>query len=90
VHRIGQILLDGVDILGLSDEAMRQLRLAKIAMVSQGAMNSLNPVIRARSKILDGLAVMRQCCQRRSRPAHCRPFRAGRLKPEAANMFPHE
>jgi len=30
-------LLDGVDILGLSDEAMRQLRLAKIAMVSQGA-----------------------------------------------------
>jgi oligopeptide/dipeptide ABC transporter ATP-binding protein len=29
----GQIVLDGVDLLGLADEAMRQLRLAKIAMV---------------------------------------------------------
>src|SRR5947209_4226855 len=50
----GQILLDGVDLLNLSDEAMRQLRLAKIAMVSQGAMNSLNPVIRVKQQFLDG------------------------------------
>jgi ABC-type dipeptide/oligopeptide/nickel transport system ATPase component len=51
----GQILLDGVDLLSLSDEAMRRTRLAEVAMVTQGAMNSLNPVIKIRSQMIDGL-----------------------------------
>lgn len=42
----GTVLLDGLDLLSLSDEEMRQMRLAQIALISQGAMNSLNPVIR--------------------------------------------
>ena len=42
----GEILMEGVDLLQLSEEEMRQVRLARIAMVPQGAMNSLNPVVR--------------------------------------------
>ena len=42
----GQVFMDDVDLLRLSDEEMRQVRLARIAMVPQGAMNSLNPVVR--------------------------------------------
>jgi len=42
----GRIVLDGVDLLQLSEEEMRKARLAKISMVAQGAMNSLNPVKR--------------------------------------------
>ena len=44
----GRIALDGVDLLSLSADAMRQVRLAKIALVAQGAMNSLNPVLRVK------------------------------------------
>jgi peptide/nickel transport system ATP-binding protein len=87
----GQILLDGVDVLALPDEEMRRLRLAKIAMVSQGAMNSLNPVIRVKKQILDGF---------RSHGVQIRKDEANQriaellaqvgLRPEAANMFPHE
>jgi oligopeptide/dipeptide ABC transporter ATP-binding protein len=51
----GQITMDGVDLLDLSEEEMRQVRLAKIALVAQGAMNSLNPVVRVREQIRDGL-----------------------------------
>jgi oligopeptide/dipeptide ABC transporter ATP-binding protein len=51
----GQVLLDGVDILQLPDEQVRQLRLASIALVAQGAMNSLNPVLRVKDQIRDGL-----------------------------------
>jgi ABC-type dipeptide/oligopeptide/nickel transport system ATPase component len=51
----GQVLLDGVDILRLPDEKVRQLRLASIALVAQGAMNSLNPVLRVREQILDAM-----------------------------------
>lgn len=50
----GQVLLDGVDLLSLSDEEMRQVRLAEMALISQGAMNSLNPVIRIRKQMEDG------------------------------------
>ncbi len=50
----GEVLLDGVDLLSLSDEEMRQTRLAQMALISQGAMNSLNPVIRVRTQMADG------------------------------------
>ena len=51
----GTVLLDGVSILDLSDEEMRQTRLRDLALVPQGAMNSLNPVYRVRDQIVDGI-----------------------------------
>ncbi len=51
----GQMFLDGVDLLTLKEEEMRRVRLSEIAMIPQGAMNSLNPVMRIRDQILDGL-----------------------------------
>ncbi|MEI8189891.1 MAG: ABC transporter ATP-binding protein, partial [candidate division NC10 bacterium] len=51
----GQVLLDGVSLLDLPDEKMRQLRLREIALISQGAMNSLNPVMRVRPQIENAL-----------------------------------
>src|SRR6188768_4075586 len=51
----GEMLLDGVDLLSLYEEEMRRVRLAKIALVAQGAMNSLNPVLRVKEQIRDGL-----------------------------------
>jgi len=51
----GEIWLDGTNLLELPDEQMRQMRLAAIALVAQGAMNSLNPVLRVRDQIADAL-----------------------------------
>jgi peptide/nickel transport system ATP-binding protein len=51
----GHVILDGVSLLDLPDEKMRQLRLKEIALVSQGAMNSLNPVMRVRPQIENAL-----------------------------------
>jgi peptide/nickel transport system ATP-binding protein len=51
----GEIILDGDDLLSLSDEEMRKRRLDSVALVSQGAMNSLNPVIRIRPQLIDGM-----------------------------------
>ena len=52
----GSVWLDGVELAELEKEAMRRLRLAAIAMVPQGSMNSLNPVARIRDQIGDALA----------------------------------
>jgi oligopeptide/dipeptide ABC transporter ATP-binding protein len=51
----GQILLEDVDLTRLSDEEMRQMRASRISMVPQGAMNSLNPVLRIKDQIIDGM-----------------------------------
>jgi peptide/nickel transport system ATP-binding protein len=87
----GQITLDGVDVLSLPDEAMRQIRLAKIAMISQGAMNSLNPVIRVRQQILDGFQSHGMQLEQDERGQRIGELleRVG-LPPEVADMFPHQ
>ena len=51
----GSIHLGGRDLLQLSEAEMRRARLAEIALVPQGAMNSLNPVIRIERQITDGI-----------------------------------
>jgi peptide/nickel transport system ATP-binding protein len=44
-----------VDLLAITEEQMRVLRLAEIALVTQGAMNSLNPVLRIRDQMVDAI-----------------------------------
>src|SRR3954452_4356571 len=51
----GEAWLDGVDLLALPEKEMRRLRPAPIAPGAQGAMNSLNPVLRVRQQIVDAL-----------------------------------
>ncbi len=87
----GRVMLGDTDVLALSDEQMRRLRLADIAMVSQGAMNSLNPVKRVRDQIVDALADHNERLSRQELDTRTGELlrRVG-LKPEVATMFPHE
>jgi peptide/nickel transport system ATP-binding protein len=49
----GEVLLEGRNILGLSDEALRGVRWCKLALIPQGAMNSLNPTMKVSDQIKD-------------------------------------
>jgi peptide/nickel transport system ATP-binding protein len=49
----GEVLLDGVDLLKLSEDGMRQARFAQIALIPQGAMNSLNPMMKVGEQLRD-------------------------------------
>jgi peptide/nickel transport system ATP-binding protein len=49
----GQILFEGRDLAGLSQEEMRQLRGRDMAMIFQDAMTSLNPVFRISQQMID-------------------------------------
>ncbi len=51
----GKVLLEGRDLLSLSADEIRKVRLSEIALVPQGAMNSLNPVMRVEDQIIDGI-----------------------------------
>lgn len=87
----GRIQLDGVDLLNLTEDDMRQRRLAEIALVTQGAMNSLNPVIRVRPQMIDamqahGLRLDRNGWAKRLEEL----LRSVDLKPEVADLYPHQ
>ena len=87
----GQVLLEGKDLLTLSEDDMRQVRLAVIALVTQGAMNSLNPVLRIGNQIRDGLEdheVHLRGAELEKRLADL--FESVGLRPDVARMFPHE
>ena len=51
----GSAVIDGTDLLSLSEEEMRTVKLSTIALVPQGAMNSLNPVAKVKNQIIDGI-----------------------------------
>ena len=51
----GKIFLNGSDLLEDDEDTTRFRRLSEVAMVPQGALNSLNPVMRIRDQIIDGL-----------------------------------
>ncbi len=87
----GEVWLDGRNLLTISEEEIQALRLAEIAMVAQGAMNSLNPVLRVRDQILDGLKDHGVLMSQEEMDTHVRDLleRVG-LKSEVANMYPHE
>jgi len=92
----GQIYLDGQDLLALDDEAMRAVRWQRIALVPQGAMNSLNPVLRIYHQMAD---VMQEHQSRQNSGRLARKLMRERigtvleqvdLSPAVMDMYPHE
>jgi oligopeptide/dipeptide ABC transporter ATP-binding protein len=87
----GEVILDGENLIDLSEEEMRQVRLAKIALVAQGAMNSLNPVKRVKEQLMLGIRDhdVRMSDREFKRHAAALLEKVG-LKQNVAEMFPHE
>jgi oligopeptide/dipeptide ABC transporter ATP-binding protein len=56
----GEVLLDGVDLLRLSEEEMRLARFADISLIPQGAMNSLNPMMKVGEQLRDNVRAHRK------------------------------
>ncbi len=51
----GQVLINGTDMVALNEGELRQMRWRQAALIPQGAMNSLNPVMRVKDQIADGI-----------------------------------
>jgi peptide/nickel transport system ATP-binding protein len=83
----GRILLGGTDLVAAPEPALRRLRAARIALVPQGAMNALNPVLTCGAQFADMFA------------AHGAPggpariaglLRSVGLDPGVADLYPHQ
>ena len=87
----GRILLKGSDIVSLSQEEMRQTRWNRISLIPQGAMNSLNPVMRVRDQIADTILTHKGAVPNRIlRDEISGLLETVQLPPDVADMYPHE
>ena len=87
----GEIWLDDIDITKLSEDEMRQTRGSKISMVPQGAMNSLNPVMRINDQIIDGMVdhgLDLNKAEKLDRATQA--LQAVELDPSIGRLYPHE
>ena len=87
----GAIYLGERDLARLPEEEMRRVRLADIALIPQGAMNSLNPVRRVRDHFADSIrAHERGASDEQIRERTRELLRMVQLREEVARLYPHE
>ena len=86
----GEAVFEGADILALPERRMNALRWRDIAFIPQSAMNSLDPVYRVETQILE---VLRQRGGMRSRAARARAaelFEMVGIEPRRLSDYPHQ
>jgi peptide/nickel transport system ATP-binding protein len=88
----GSIRLGDRDLQRLSENEIRDVRLAELALVPQGAMNSLNPVRRIGDQILDGIRMHRRNGKTEQNIAARLPqlLATVGLLPYVLRLYPHE
>src|ERR1700760_1524732 len=55
----GQVLLDGQDLVGLTENRLEKLRGSRVAMIFQEPMTSLNPVMTIGAQVAESLRIHR-------------------------------
>ncbi len=87
----GRILLNGDDIVAIDKEAMRQTRWNRISLIPQGAMNSLNPIMRVRDQIADTILTHKGTVANSVLRAEITSLLdMVELPAKVADMYPHE
>ncbi|MGR3490721.1 MAG: ATP-binding cassette domain-containing protein, partial [Shimia sp.] len=87
----GEIDLNGTDMIALDEEGIRKARLSRVAYIPQGAMNSLNPVMRIEDQMWDAIVAHEgktdsATLKRRSEEA----LTSVGLPAHAGQLYPHE
>ena len=87
----GEVLLDGKELLHLSDEEMRRVRSAEIALIPQGAMNSLNPLMKVGEQLRDTVRAHVAVNNRAMLDSRIHvALESVDLRPEIMEAYPHE
>ncbi|SNT21347.1 ABC transporter ATP-binding protein [Tropicimonas sediminicola] len=88
----GQALLDGTDLLSLSERQMRAYRGAKVAMIFQEPMTSLNPVHSIGNQLVEAIRAHEALALREARAAAVEALRQVRISEPERRMaqYPHE
>src|SRR5712691_3801982 len=87
-----EIIFDGKNLLGLTDQEMRQIRGDDIAMIFQDPMTSLNPVFRVGEQIAEALRLHRKLSRKEARAAAIEAMKEVAIPDPARRVddYPHQ
>ncbi len=86
----GSIVLDGVDLVPLSEKQMQGYRWSKVSMIFQAAMNSLDPVYRVGDQIMEAIEYHTHVSHAEARMRVAELFDLVGLDHAFARRYPHE
>ncbi|MBS7646748.1 MAG: ABC transporter ATP-binding protein [Candidatus Bathyarchaeia archaeon] len=87
----GDIIFNGKNLVTLSEEEIRrEIRWKKISLVFQGAMNSLNPVLKVGFQVAEPLIVHRNVDKKEALEKAKELFKLVGLPAEYTERYPHE
>lgn len=86
----GEIIFKGEDIAKMNKEEIRKLRLDEIAMISQSAMNSLNPVYTVGKQLIEGIRVHSKATKAEAQKRAEEVFEIIGLDAKRLNSYPHQ
>jgi peptide/nickel transport system ATP-binding protein len=87
----GEILFEGRNLVGLTQEELRRIRWKEISMIFQGAMNALNPVYSVGGQIVEAiLAHEPNVSARAARARVGELYAAVGLAPDRQDQYPHQ
>lgn len=86
----GQMLFKGEDLTTKTNEQIRKLRLSEIAMVSQSAMNALNPVHTVGKQLVEGIQAHTKMSRKEAEARAADVFKMVGLEPKRLKSYPHQ
>jgi peptide/nickel transport system ATP-binding protein len=86
----GRIEFDGTNVLELDEEALRKYRWKHVALIPQGAMNSLNPLLTVRSQIVDAILAHEDAGRGKATERALDLLEAVGISRHRANDYPHQ
>lgn len=86
----GAICIRGKDMVHLPERELRKLRWCELALIPQGAMNSLNPVLRIREQMEDAILAHERMAPGALKQRVLQLLNDVGLPERVYSMFPHE
>jgi len=87
----GIVKLDGINLMDLDDDTFnREVRWRKISMVFQGAMNSLNPVLKVGFQVAEPLIIHQGMSKEEAYSKAAEMFELVGLPTQFLDRYPHE
>jgi peptide/nickel transport system ATP-binding protein len=86
----GHVIFDGRDVLRFSDHELREFRWREVSLVTQGAMNALNPVMRVGDQMADVLRARLRLSSSEARLRVAELLERVDLNAVQATSYPHQ
>lgn len=86
----GEVIFDGVNLMALDEQRIREMRLKRLSYIPQSSMEALNPVMKVGDQIVDGILAHEDFSKEEASKMVPPLLEAVGLPLEASKMYQHE